>query len=648
MNQALANTDIGQQTQLANKLGDIKELYGSIASKIYTLFLPALNKVADVLTWIANRTLEVLKAMYKLFGKDFNTSTYGSMAGDIDTATDSTEDLTSATNDLANAQEELSQEVKGSIASFDDLEVISFNTPSNGTTTVDDDTETLGDNTSAVNKLTDATADLSATTDDYTLKNSKLVESLKALKEQLDRLKDFTGQALIDFYEHFLKPLGNWAMNEALPRFINALTDGMAKVNWQSINDALIRLWDALEPFAETVGEGLLWFWENVLVPLGTWTMNNLVPTFLDLLTASIDLLSAVIDVFKPFGIWLWDEFLKPLAKWTGGVIISVLQGFTNILKELTQYIKDNQDEIQTWIPLLTGITTALATAFAFKGLTKSLPTLVKFGTTIVGLVAKVKTLAIAFGTLASFEGIIAAIKTSIAGLWSTFSTFMKSLSPITKVGITVAGLVAVFTTTYSAVKKLTEGSLTLSDALKNIIPVTVAVGVALTAMMGSVGAVITIVGVLAGTVAGAVSATNDAISSTVSSAVFNGIGEPITEYENTIKNLADTIASEQDKILSLGDTIESNNEKITENTTNLSMLVGKFEQSGTMSEESAEQIMQSAKAIADGISDNLSTSTQMIVEGLGASFDELALQSSGCNIRCYRNDRPQPLGVMH
>lgn len=326
MNQALASTDIGKQVQLSNTMGDIKELYGNIVSKIYTLLLPALNKLADTLVLIGNTALNVLKTIYNLLGKDFNTSAYGSMAGDIDTATDSTEALTSATEDLANAQEELNQEVKGSLASFDELEVISFNTP-NDTSTIADDTDTLEDNASAVTSLANATSDLADNTDDYTLSNSKLLDSLKKLKEQLDRLADFSGQALIDFYEHFLKPLGNWAINEALPRFIDALSEGMSKVDWQKINDALIRLWDALEPFAETIGDGLLWFWEEVLAPLGTWVLNEAVPTFLDLLSASIELLHTVIQVFKPFGLWIWEEFLKPIAKWTGGAIISILQG---------------------------------------------------------------------------------------------------------------------------------------------------------------------------------------------------------------------------------------------------------------------------------------------------------------------------------
>ena len=64
-----------------------------------------------------------------------------------------------------------------------------------------------------------------------------------------------------------------------------------------------------MEPFAENVGEGLLWLWEEVLVPLGTWTANEVAPDFINILAEAIDFLNQVLDALKPLGEWLWDEF---------------------------------------------------------------------------------------------------------------------------------------------------------------------------------------------------------------------------------------------------------------------------------------------------------------------------------------------------
>ena len=52
----------------------------------------------------------------------------------------------------------------------------------------------------------------------------------------------------------------------------------MKSIDYDKISGALDDLWDSLTPFALNVGEGLLWFFQNVLTPLGTWTANELLP----------------------------------------------------------------------------------------------------------------------------------------------------------------------------------------------------------------------------------------------------------------------------------------------------------------------------------------------------------------------------------
>lgn len=91
----------------------------------------------------------------------------------------------------------------------------------------------------------------------------------------------------------------------------------------------------SLDPFAEKVGEGLSWFTDNVLIPLGAWTINDVVPAFLDILSGALDVLTSVIDMAQPYFEWLWNNFLQPIAEWTGGVIVSFLQGIGSALKAI-------------------------------------------------------------------------------------------------------------------------------------------------------------------------------------------------------------------------------------------------------------------------------------------------------------------------
>lgn len=123
--------------------------------------------------------------------------------------------------------------------------------------------------------------------------------------------------------------------------------------------DALGRLWDNFKPFAANVGEGLKWFWDNVLVPFGSWTLSKAVPAFLDLLSGAFKVLNELLDAFKPLGKWLWEKFLQPIASWTGGVIVSVLDGIAKTLSDLGGWIGNHGEET---VAIIAGIGGAFAT----------------------------------------------------------------------------------------------------------------------------------------------------------------------------------------------------------------------------------------------------------------------------------------------
>ncbi|BCK01596.1 phage tail protein [Anaerocolumna chitinilytica] len=118
--------------------------------------------------------------------------------------------------------------------------------------------------------------------------------------------------------------------------------------------EPLIKAFDrfkvAITPFAKNVGAGLKWFLDNVIIPLGKWTVTSLIPGFLDALGSGIGVLNSVIEVFKPYGLWLWDNFLEPIAKWTGGSIITGLKMLTDGLNSLSKWMMDNKELVATTV----------------------------------------------------------------------------------------------------------------------------------------------------------------------------------------------------------------------------------------------------------------------------------------------------------
>jgi hypothetical protein len=103
-------------------------------------------------------------------------------------------------------------------------------------------------------------------------------EALKRLwDEGFAKLGDFIWTGLKDFYHEFLVPLGKWTLGTGIPMFADAINNFLLRVDWTKINKALRNFWQALEPFAEKVGEGLLKFFQDLL-NVGASFINIVVP----------------------------------------------------------------------------------------------------------------------------------------------------------------------------------------------------------------------------------------------------------------------------------------------------------------------------------------------------------------------------------
>lgn len=121
----------------------------------------------------------------------------------------------------------------------------------------------------------------------------------------------------------------------------------------QSIDTLL----QALQPLAENIGAGLEWFWNNVLLPIAGWAIEEAVPTFLNMLAAAIGVLNSVIEVLQPLATWLWENFLLPLGEWTGELIIAAMEKITELLTFLSNWITEHSEAIQALIATVATVT---------------------------------------------------------------------------------------------------------------------------------------------------------------------------------------------------------------------------------------------------------------------------------------------------
>lgn len=276
-----------------------------------------------------------------------------------------------------------------------------------------------------------------------------LNESLANFYTQLSNLQIFSYEILLGFYKNLLVPLASWTLGEGIPRLVDSISSGLALIDYDKIIASFDNLWSSVEPFAVNIGEGLLWAVDNVLVPLGVWAMNNVVPEIIDGIANAFDILNGIVEALKPLGQWLWDNFLQPIAEWTGGVIVGVLDGINIALSGMSQWITDNQELVQVMTVIvgaffaawqLATLTEFIINAGGVTGALGNMLTAVK-SLTVAKIADKVETLAI--GALYVKDFLVGIVKSTAAMVKQAVQYGISTTALIANKVAVIAGTVA-------------------------------------------------------------------------------------------------------------------------------------------------------------------------------------------------------------
>jgi len=299
------------------------------------------------------------------------------------------------------------------------------------------------------------------------------------------------------------------AVDPISPEMLAKLEEFKAKAAefFRPLTEALGRLYDALVPLGQTIWEGLKWAWDNILVPLGTWVVTDLLPAFLDLLSSALGVLNEVLIALGPLWLEFYEGFLKPVAEWTGGAIIEILGWLTDRLNDLAAWIKENPEKFRTFIEIVLALGAALAIFGNLSALATTIATtltsvIAAFGGTVVIAVGAV------FAWLAVFALLIGVIIYVIAH-WEQLSTTVQQLSFIIGFYITQMAetIKTSFFTALDAIKVKFESIFT---GIQNFIQ----------------GAINNIIGYINGMIANVVNGINGLIGS------FNSIGGLVPGFQ--------------------------------------------------------------------------------------------------------------------
>lgn len=335
---SLANGDFARtsdswanQTRvLSLRFNELKATLGQGFINIFTPIVKGINWVLAKLQVLANAFKSFTEMIFgNAGGNNSGQSTVSNLATEAAGASD-------AVSGIGESAKKSAKDLK-SLASFDTAQVLKSD---------NDDSGSSGSgaggsiDTSGLN-LTDGIKQ--QVSDIENILNGVNFEPLKQsfnnLKEAISYFGQGCGKILDGFYNNFLVPLGNYVITDALPHFFNSTAEAIKQINFETITESFNDLWRSLEPFTENIGNGLLWFYDNVLLPLGLWTINDVLPGFLNILTGALDIVNQAITDIQPIWKWFWDNVLSPIVTWTGGVIVDVLNGVGDALK----WISDNE-----------------------------------------------------------------------------------------------------------------------------------------------------------------------------------------------------------------------------------------------------------------------------------------------------------------
>lgn len=193
-----------------------------------------------------------------------------------------------------------------------------------------------------------------------------------------------------------------------------SLKQWSADLDFSPLLESFDRILIAVKPIVSDVGNLILWFLNNVLLPISKWGVEQALPTVFDLIAAALKAIHSVIDALKPLGIWLWEEFLQPLGEWTGAVIIAALEKVVEWLTKFSDWVSQNQT-------LVENITLAVLAFFAAW----------KFAEFVTGIANMVRSISSIISSLGGFIGVIQKVTSSLTPANAAFLAIVAVVGSI-------------------------------------------------------------------------------------------------------------------------------------------------------------------------------------------------------------------------
>lgn len=182
-------------------------------------------------------------------------------------------------------------------------------------------------------------------TDNLLITFANLVQTVANLITQFDKawVSGDTGTNILRHLGDILVTLSRFFRDAS-----ESIKDWSANLDFSPLLESFDNVLASANPVVRAIGYLLLWFLNNVLLPITKWGLEQGLPEVFELIAASLDLLYSVIETLAPTAEWFWNTFLQPFGEWSGKVIIAALKKLVNALLKFSDWISENQSLVES------------------------------------------------------------------------------------------------------------------------------------------------------------------------------------------------------------------------------------------------------------------------------------------------------------
>ena len=297
---------MGYSDSFANGIQSVKNSMRTLGNQIAGAFRPIVETVIPWINALINALSTAMTYLAQFIAALSGKSTFTRA-----------KQIQDKYNQSLNGTAKAADKARGALAKFDDLDVLQKqDTSSGGTGTGEILPKDMFEEATVVNEISEFAKKI----------KQELSDMFAPLKEAWNEYGDSISATLS-------RILGK--IKEFGTELIKRVTGWFKELDWEPLLSAVDNLLIKIEPLVSLISEGLLWAWDNVLEPLGSWTIEEAIPSFLDAIAAALELIGNVGEKAAPILQGIWDNFLAPAADFVGDAITGFFEAVGKFLSDV-------------------------------------------------------------------------------------------------------------------------------------------------------------------------------------------------------------------------------------------------------------------------------------------------------------------------